>query len=143
MTATEVLERTSEMMRVLGATYGRLQSELLVPLLRRAIHLLIRRGEISDLPFDGRIVTIEFRTPQTQYQAHQDATNTISWLSAIKELGTEAMSVVDQRAVARWIAQALGVPGELVRDETQAEIDSLLKQDKYVVEKAINMLHRD
>ena len=32
MTATEVLERAAEMARLLGATYGRLQSELLTPL---------------------------------------------------------------------------------------------------------------
>jgi hypothetical protein len=117
MTATEVLERAAEMTRILGATYGRLQTELLVPLLRRAIHILVRRGEIADLPVDGRLVTMEFKTPQTQYQAQQDAKNTISWLSIIGELGSEAMSVVDPPAVARWMAQALGVPGELIRDD--------------------------
>ena len=37
MTATEVLERSAEMGRILGATYGRLQSELLTPLIQRGL----------------------------------------------------------------------------------------------------------
>jgi len=49
MTATEVLERAAEMARVLGATFGRLQSELLSPLISRTIAILARRGEIPPL----------------------------------------------------------------------------------------------
>ena len=40
MTATEVVERASETTRLLGATYGRLQAELLTPLLTRAVAIL-------------------------------------------------------------------------------------------------------
>lgn len=36
MTATEVIERSAQMSLLLGATYGRLQSELLTPLIKRA-----------------------------------------------------------------------------------------------------------
>ncbi|HEX6011486.1 MAG TPA: portal protein [Geminicoccaceae bacterium] len=46
MTATEVLERSSEMTRLLGAMFGRLQSELLNPLVHRAVAILRRRGEL-------------------------------------------------------------------------------------------------
>ena len=42
MTATEVLERSAEIARILGATFGRLQSELLTPLLKRAFGILRR-----------------------------------------------------------------------------------------------------
>lgn len=45
MTATEVIERSSEMALLLGATYGRLQSELLTPMIRRAYAILRRRGK--------------------------------------------------------------------------------------------------
>jgi hypothetical protein len=49
MTATEVLERSSEMSLLLGATYGRLQSELLTPMIKRAYAILRRRGDVPDL----------------------------------------------------------------------------------------------
>ena len=38
------------------------------------------------------------------------------WLEAVRALGAEAMAAVDQAAAARWLAHALGVPGELVRE---------------------------
>jgi hypothetical protein len=49
MTATEVLERAASSARLLGATYGRLQAELLTPLIARCLAVLRRRGEIPSL----------------------------------------------------------------------------------------------
>lgn len=116
MTATEVLSRATEMARLLGATYGRLQSELLVPLVSRARMILARRGEIPELPVDHRLVSLEHRSPQARYQAQQEIQNTMVWLDAVRALGPEAMLAVDQAATARWLAQSLGVPAELVRE---------------------------
>lgn len=116
MTATEVLERAAEMARLLSATYGRLQSELLTPLVVRGRMLLARRGEIPELSLDHRIVALEHRSPQARHQAQRDVQNTMLWLESVRALGAEAMAAVDQAAAARWLAHALGVPGELVRE---------------------------
>jgi hypothetical protein len=116
MTATEVLERAAETARLLSATYGRLQSELLTPLVVRARMLLARRGEIPELSLDHRIVALEHRSPQARHQAQRDVQNTMIWLDSVRALGPEAMAAVDQAAAARWLAHALGVPGELVRE---------------------------
>ena len=115
MTATEVLERAAEMARVLGATYGRLQSELLSPLISRAQAILGRRGEIPDFPLDGRTVALEYRSPQARYQAQQSIQNTLLWLDVVNKLGPAAIASVDQVAAARWLGRALGVPEELSR----------------------------
>merc|ERR1739841_354644 len=61
MTTTEVVERSAEMARILGATYGRLQSELLTPLVLRAVDILRKRGEVPDIPIDGRMVSLDHR----------------------------------------------------------------------------------
>ncbi len=116
MTATEVLERSAEMARVLGATYGRLQSELLSPLVARARTILARRGEIPDFPLDHRVVALEYKSPQARYQAQQDVQNTVIWLETVQKLGAEALTAVDTRAAARWLGRTLGVPGELFPD---------------------------
>lgn len=63
MSATEVLERSAEMSLLLGATYGRLQSELLTPLIKRAFAILKRRGEVPDITLDGRYVQVDYRSP--------------------------------------------------------------------------------
>jgi hypothetical protein len=115
MTATEVLERAAEMARVLGATYGRLQSELLTPLVLRAHGILARRGEIPDFPMDSRFLTLEYRSPQARYQAQQNVQNTLIWLESVRNLGPEASATVDQAATARWLGRALGVPEELMQ----------------------------
>lgn len=124
MTATEVLERAAETARLLSATYGRLQSELLTPLVVRGRMLLARRGEIPPLSLDHRIVALEHRSPQARHQAQRDVQNTMIWLESVRALGGDAMAAVDQAAAARWLAHALGVPGELVRElpEELAEV---------------------
>lgn len=118
MSATEVLERSSEIARILGATYGRLQSELLNPIIFRAKNILARRGEIPDFMLDDRLVSVKYKTPLARYQSQQEVKNTIIWLDAVKSLGPEAMMAVDQVAAAKWLASALGVPGELIHENT-------------------------
>jgi len=115
MTATEVLERAAEMARLLGATYGRLQAELLTPLLLRVTALLRRRGEIPDLAFDGRLIALQYRSPLAQAQAQRDIQATLRWLESGAALGAEAMAAVDLAAAARWLGEALGVPATLIR----------------------------
>ncbi|MEI6987320.1 MAG: portal protein, partial [Rhodospirillaceae bacterium] len=115
MTATEVLERSGEMARLLGATYGRLQCELLNPLLLRALAILRRRGEIPDILVDGRLIELQYRSPLAQAQAARDVQTTLRWLQAAASLGPAAMAVVDQAAAARWLGEAFGVPGQLIR----------------------------
>ncbi len=115
MTATEVLERSSQMARVLGATYGRLQSELLTPLVMRAVHILRRRGEIPDLVVDGRTVDLQYLSPLAQTQAQRAARGLLTWLSSLPLLGPEAARAVDAAAAARWLGRSFNVPAEVMR----------------------------
>jgi hypothetical protein len=127
MTATEVAVRSAETNRLLGATYGRLQAELLIPLLSRAITILGRRGEIPPITLDGREVDLVYKSPLARSQARDDVRETLMWLQATAQMGAEATAVVDVPATARWLAERLGVPGQLVRDldSPQALLDGL------------------
>lgn len=117
MTATEVAERSAQASRLLGAVYGRLQTELLNPLLGRALAVLRRRGEIPALTLDGRVVELQWRSPLARAQAREDVRNTLLWLEQVGRLGPVAQGVIDPQAAARWLARSLGVPGELVRED--------------------------
>lgn len=130
MTATEVLERSAEMARILGATYGRLQSELLTPLVQRGLAILRRRREIPDVVVDGRVVMLQYRSPLAQDQAKQDARNVVAWIEMLRGLGAEANTVVDAAAAGRWLAHTLGVPAELVKPPAPpgADLSALLGQ---------------
>ena len=116
MTATEVVERSVETARLLGAIYGRLQTELTNPLLKRATAILSRRGEIPEFMLDGRDVDLKYKSPLARNQARQDVRETLMWLEATAQMGAEATAVVDIPAAARWLGDRLGVPGQLIRD---------------------------
>ena len=49
MTATEILARNADMVRILGATYGRLLHEFIRPLCERGLQILSRRGLIEKI----------------------------------------------------------------------------------------------
>ncbi|MGE5503549.1 MAG: portal protein, partial [Actinomycetota bacterium] len=103
-----------DMARLLGATYGRLLSELLTPLVMRAVHILRRRGEIPDIAVDGRLVELQYRSPLAQSQAQRDARNLLAWVSSLGGLGPAAAGTVDAAALARWLGRAFNVPAELM-----------------------------
>jgi hypothetical protein len=115
MTATEVIERTAEMARLLGATFGRLQAELLLPMVRRSLSILRRRGEVPDLVADGRLVEIQIQSPLARAQGQRDAEATLRWLESVAGLGPAALDAIDLPACARFLAQAAGVPSGLLK----------------------------
>lgn len=53
MTATEIMARNADMMRILGATYGRLLHEFIHPLCDRGLQILARRGLIEPIRLNG------------------------------------------------------------------------------------------
>lgn len=114
MTATEVLERSADMAMVLGATYGRLQCELLTPMVKRAFAILRKRGEVPDVALDGRYVQLDYRAPLAMAQGLASVQNTLSWVNSVLAMGPGAASAVNLPAAARYLGQALGVPADLI-----------------------------
>lgn len=53
MTATEILARNADMMRILGATYGRLLHEFIRPLCDRGLQILSSRGLIPKIKLNS------------------------------------------------------------------------------------------
>ena len=53
MTATEIMARNADMMRVLGATYGRLLHEFIRPLCDRGLQILAQRGLIEPIKLNS------------------------------------------------------------------------------------------
>ena len=115
MTATEVLERSAEMVRILGATYGRLQSELLHPLVERGLAILRRRGLIPEIFLDGRLMRVHYQSPIARMQKQQEAQNALTWLSSVQQMGQTATDLIDLEALVRWLAGHLNVPMELLK----------------------------
>ncbi|MGZ9109349.1 MAG: portal protein [Micavibrio sp.] len=117
MTATEVLERSAEMALLLGATYGRLQTELMTPLIQRAYAILRRRGEVPDVNIDGRLVTLDYRSPLARAQGQRNVQNTLFWIESVQAMGPAALAAVNLPQAARLLGDALGVPSDLILND--------------------------
>ncbi len=72
MTATEIIARSADMMRVLGATYGRLLHEFIRPLCERGLQILSRRGLIEHISLHSD-AELQYIAPITQLT--KEATN--------------------------------------------------------------------
>ncbi len=142
MTATEVLERSAQMSLLLGATYGRLQSELLTPLIKRAFAILRRRGEIPDIDLDGRLVVVDYRAPLARSQGQKNVQNTLSWISSVLAMGPEAAAAINLPQAARFLGDALGVPSDLIRKDTPqlSDLGSIAQGLQAIAEPSMNNL---
>ncbi len=125
MSATEVIERSAEMSLILGATYGRLQVELLNPLIKRAFSILRRRGEVPDILLDGRMVIVDYRSPLARAQGQRNVQNTLSWISSVMAMGSEASLSINLPETARFLGEAMAVPSDLIRSETILDLDKV------------------
>lgn len=129
MTATEVLERSAEMSMLLGATYGRLQAELLTPLIKRAFSILRRRGEVPDISLDGRLVAIDYRAPLARAQGQRNVQSTLSWITSVLAMGPQAAQAIDLPAAARYLGEALAVPHDLILQDVPPPPEEVAKRE--------------
>ena len=126
MTATEVLERSDQMVRILGASFGRLQTELLTPLMKRAFYILKRRGEVPQLSLDGRVLDLQYKSPLALSQSQKDASNVINWIQTIASFAPTSLEAIDIKEATRWLGRTLNVPETLIV-EKDVEVNSLNK----------------
>lgn len=127
MTATEVMQRTQERMRLLGPMLGRLESELLGPLVARVYGLLFRLGLLPDPPesIEGKDFTVQYVSPIAQAQR---AVEIDTWQQFVASLGVyfeapeTAASFFEQyplENVARHFAKLLNLDPDLSASEEQ------------------------
>ena len=121
MTATEVSERMADLSRQIGASFGRLQSELINPLLRRIIRILSKQGRIEIPKVNGREVKIAPRSPLAQAQHLQDVADVTRFNEIIAgTFGPQMINlIVDQNETAKYLAEKMNLPEKLIRDENE------------------------
>lgn len=122
MTATEVLQRTEEKMRLLGPMLGRQQAEFLRPLISRVFSIANRRGLISEAPeiLEGRVLDVSYSSMIAKAQRVNDMQNIMQTMQMINPFVAADQAVLDNfngdKAV-RVIAKGFGFPQEIIRDE--------------------------
>lgn len=126
MTATEVMQRTEEQLRLLGPILGRQHNELLKPLIDRIFDICFRRGIFGKVP--PEIVNPNLRVTYTsmiaraQKSAQLDSfTRFFSFATPILQIDPKSAQLLDTEGTLKHIASELDLPYEFIRKDNEVK----------------------
>ena len=123
MTATEVLQRNEEKMRLLGPVMGRMQSELLQPLINRSFAILLRQGAFPTPPeeLQGLDIDIEYVSPLAKSQKMAELQSTLRGIEVLSQFGEMApvMDYLDSDKMIQYLVDVLGLPARVIRSSEE------------------------
>jgi hypothetical protein len=133
--ATEIAERMADLSRRIGSAFGRLQAELVQPVLQRVVYILKKQGRIEIPTLNGRQVKVRSVSPLSQAQANQDISSVNRFLEVVQtRLGPDLVNIlINSEQVATYLAKKFGVPDNLIRD---------LEERKQIIEFAQQLQQR-
>ena len=134
MTATEVMQRTEEKMRLLGPVLGRLQSELLQPLITRAFNLLLKNNKLPPIPEElgDQDVEIEYVSPLAKAQKTQELSSVMRGMEIFGSLQNIApvFDYIDIDGLVSHIQEVLGLPAKIMRSKAEVQQKQQEKQQQ-------------
>ena len=136
MTATEVLQRNEEKMRILAPVLGRLQSELLQPLIERSFSLLLTAGLLPQAPeeLQGQDIEIEYVSPMAKAQKLTDLQSMLRGFEVMMQVAEIApvMDYLDTDKLVQYLVDVTGIPARVIR--SQDEVAEIREQQAQAAE---------
>lgn len=124
MTATEVVQRTAEQMRLFGPLLGRLESELLGPMIERVFGILTRLGLLPPPPpeIQGQEFTVEYVSPIATAQKQQSMAGVMQAAQVVMlfgpEMGAQLLAKrIDPDKLIAWAWDLFNCDPDLLRDD--------------------------
>jgi hypothetical protein len=125
MTATEVIQRNEEKMRILGPVLGRLQSELLQPLITRCFNILLRNNKFKEIPeFIGeQNIEIEYVSPLAKAQKTGELQALMRGIEIMGSLQNVApvFDYLDTDNIVNHIKDVLGIPAKILKSKGEVQ----------------------
>lgn len=120
MTATEALMRRENSMRVIGPVVGRLQHELLNPIVVRTFNMLARNRALAPAPaaIRGKGIRPVYMSPLAiaQQSAQLDNfTRLMQTILPIAQIDPSVLQVMDPEETMRWAASSYHLPARIIR----------------------------
>lgn len=122
MTATEAMLRAQEKGALIAPTMGRIQSEMLGPMVTRELDILGHAGVLPPMPDAlveaGGMVEVEYVSPLNRMQRSEDGVailNTLQAVTPLAQIDPSVMDVFDAQETARELAEIYGVPEKVLR----------------------------
>jgi len=134
MTATEVIQRNEEKMRLLGPVLGRLQSELLKPLIDRAFNILLRKNQFRPAPdfLAGKDIEIEYVSPLAKAQKSTELQSIMRAIEIMGSLSNVApvFDHINMDKLVRHLADIVGVPQKILKPQSQLNAERQQKEQQ-------------
>ncbi len=125
MTATEVLQRNEEKMRILGPVMGRIQSELLEPMINRVFSIMLRNRLFREAPpiLANQEIDIEYVSPMALAQKGQELQNVMRGLELFGSLAQTmpVMDYIDEDGLVKQLVQTLGLPARMIKSDKEVQ----------------------
>jgi len=132
MTATEVIQRNEEKMRLLGPVLGRLQSELLRPLIDRTFNILLRNNQFPQAPesLSGVNIDIEYVSPLAKAQKSTELQSIMRGIEILGSLANAApvFDYINFDNLVKHVADIVGMPQKLLK--SQGEVTAMRDQQQ-------------
>lgn len=122
MTATEVMQRRDEQLRSMSPILGRLQYELLSPIIIRVFNIMLRKGLIDPIPQELLKANLEVKFV-SQIAKAQESVEGDSFMRAFQsaaglaQLDPTAMDVINPDEAVKFLFRTYGAPLNLLRKE--------------------------
>mgnify|MGYP003649314081 FL=1 len=126
MTATEVVQRNQEKMRILGPVLGRLQSELLQPMIIRIFNIMLRNNLFPEAPeiLLNQEVDVEYVSPMALAQRGEELNSIVKGLELfgnISQLAPVALDYIDPPGLIKNLIKILGLPATMIRSDEEVQ----------------------
>jgi len=130
MTATEVVQRNEEKMRILGPVLGRLQSELLQPLITRCFNILMKNKKFPEMPpaMGATQIEIEYVSPLAKAQKTGELQALMRGFEIFGQLQNVApvMDYLNTDVIVTYVKDVLGFPAKILK--TKAQVGQIRQQ---------------
>ena len=147
MTATEVIQRKDEFIREVGPVFGRFETDYNHPIAERAFKIMLRNDNFGEIPemLQGQNVKFEFDLPVNKIKKQVEAASATQWAMEVMQMAQvapEARHMVNVDALARFKADAMALPYDIVntREEVQAKLQA--EQEKMAQQQQMMMLQQ-
>lgn len=126
MTATEVMQRNEDNVRLMGPVLGRQHSESGRPTIERVYEIADRRKLLPPPPreLSGRKIDVKYRSMLAKAQLATEAQNLARVFQAAGpffQIDPKTTMVVNAEEGVRYVANLYGLPVELIRDKAELE----------------------
>jgi len=134
MTATEVMQRNQEKMKILGPVIGRLQQELLQPLIIRVFNIMLRNKQFLPAPeaLSNQEVDIEYVSPVAIAQKGSQLESIMRGLELFGSISQIApvTDYIDENGLVKQIINILGLPAKMIKSDQQVEQLRAVRQEQ-------------